>query len=566
MAETKPLTEPPIDPPPEVVVETPSGFSPIWLIPLIAAIMAIWIGFTTWMEKGPTIEISFETSDGIKIGQTRIKYRDVEVGQVKGVRFSDDLSHILVTARITRHMADHLKTNTRFWVVRPRLSASGLTGLGTLVSGAYIEMDPGSGEPAETFIGLEEPPVVRAHEQGREYLLLADRLAALQPGSAIYYRGITVGEVLNYELTDDKQNVRVRIFIQAPYHDLVKENTRFWNANGIDVSMDANGINVKTESLPVMLVGGISFETPTNLESSQTAQQGNLFILYENHAATTELAYTRKVHFVAYFDHSVRGLKIDAPVEFRGIKVGSVTDFKMAFDDSDGTFHIPVLLQLEPERIARNKPASPSEERELFQQLIQKGLRAQLHTNNYLTGSLFVELDLLPETPLRLRGGDSGFPELPTIPSPFEEITRSVTGLLEKLHQLPLENLVQELAETVHGANLLVNAPEMGKTVSNLSDSTASLNRLLKNLEGEVQPLAADLASTLLETRKTLQEVQESVDGLAGTVTPGSKLHFQLVETLKELSATSRSVRGLTDYLKRNPEALIFGKSGKGKR
>ena len=279
---------------PEVEVAERRGLSIVWLIPLVAGAIALWLGYSTLRDQGPSVTISFENAEGLEADKTKVKYKDVEVGVVEDVAISEDLSQIIVTARMHKEAEPYMNDGTRFWIVRPRVGAGGVSGLGTLLSGAFIEVDPGSGAATTAFEGLEEPPPIRSDEAGRRYELHAEKLGSVARGSPVYYRSVEVGQVLGYELADDKENMVIDIFVAAPHDQLVRDNSRFWNASGIDVSVGAEGVNVAVELLQALLAGGIAFDTPAIGRPGEPAAADTVFPLFESFRAVTEVALHRE--------------------------------------------------------------------------------------------------------------------------------------------------------------------------------------------------------------------------------------------------------------------------------
>jgi paraquat-inducible protein B len=545
-----------------VVQEKRRRFSIVWIIPIVVILVGGWLAYRTIAEKGPTITIDFKTAEGLEAGKTKVKFKEVEIGLVENVTIKPDLSGVVVTASLSKEVEAHLSGNTRFWVVRPRLGAGGVSGLGTLISGAYVEMDPGEkGATAKEFVGMELPPLVRAETRGKTFDLKAEKLGSFSYGSPIYYRGFKAGQVLGFELEEDNKTVAVHIFINEPYDALVYEHSRFWNVSGVHLSVDANGMDLRTESLETLLQGGLAFNTPMTLETGPPAKEGTTFALFSDEEAVAESSFVQKERIIAYFDGSVRGLSVDAPVEFRGIKVGSVVDVKMEFDRSEMAFRIPVLIEMEPGRISviGERFDSP---REAIQALIKMGMRAQLQTGSLLTGQLFVALDLHPDTPVNLVGADDRYPEMPTIPSTIEAITASLTGLLDRFAALPIEELVADLRQAVEGANNILSSPETQQALKNLTDTLARAETLMQTLDTEVGPLVASLRSTsdaaglaMVQARSTLA----SAESLTGEQSP---LRHDLNSLFEELTRAARSFRVLADYLETHPDALIRGKAG----
>jgi len=521
---TNPQSEQPsADAIPEAVITQRSGVSIVWLIPLIAALIGGWLAWKAFSEQGPTITISFKSAEGLEAGKTKIKYKDVEVGQVENVELSDDLTHIMVTAKMVKGADEYLTDKTQFWVVRASVRAGQVSGLGTLLSGAYIGIDPVPGGRRERhFEGLETPPVVTTGQPGSHFLLKAEKRGSLDVGAPLYYRQIQVGEVVAYDVGEDADSIDFKIFVHAPYDRKVHENTRFWNASGLDVSVTAQGIKVDTESLTSILIGGIAFGSPENEAPGGVAQEGQVFPLYENREAAKQKEYAEKRRFLLYFNGSVRGLEAGAPVEFRGIQIGEVVDVKLELNVMSQEFQIPVLIDVEPERVALTGQVPPDwanlsrveRQNRFFDQLVAQGLRAQLKTGNLITGKLIVDLDMYDKVKTAAIDYSGTYPVLPTIPTSLEEMTNRVGAILDKLEQFPIDRIGTNMDKTLEGLQL-----------------------------------------TVAQTQKTLAALEK-------TVSTDSPLQQELQQTLEELSGAARSLRLLADYLERNPEAILRGKQG----
>lgn len=531
-----------------------SGPSLVWLIPLITLIIGGWLIVKTLSERGPQITISFKTAEGIEAGKTKIKYKNVEIGIVDSIQFGEDFSNVLLGASLNQGTESFLHRNTRFWVVKPQLSLRGVSGLDTLVSGAYIEIEPGQGAARKHFVGLENPPVVRASEAGREITLISDKLGSIDTGSPIYYQGITAGEVLGYELGNDRKSIYIHVFIKSPLDELVQSNTRFWNVSGIDVSLGADGFRMRTESIQTLIFGGIAFETPRTNEPITDDVESLVFTLYDNYASIQEFSYTRKIKFVVFFESSVRGLSIGAPVEFKGIKIGSVIDVHLEFNSKDSSFRIPVVIEIEPERIVdrnseRKGDISPYD---TLQKLIDKGMRAQLATGSLLTGQLYIQLDMHPGFPMLLSGTETAYPELPTVPGGLSAITASLQEFAAKLETVKIDEIGKELLLTLKGTSRIARSEDLHKAV-------ASLGSILAKLDESSLYEAINAANVVIQKSQTMMTL------LNDTLSPDSPAHHNLIQMTRELEETARSIRSLVDLLERNPESLLFGKKPKGK-
>ncbi len=545
----------------EPVVRERSGLSLIWLIPLLTALIGAWLVLHTLTDQGPLVTITFRTADGIEVDKTRIKYKSLSIGMVEGVRFSPDFSRVEVRARLNKEAAHFLRRDTRFWVVRPTLSARGISGLGTLLSGTYIEIEPGQGAPQSLFVGLETPPVVHSDMAGKRITLMARQLGSLDRGSPVYYQGIVAGEVLGYEMANDYRNVLVHAFVKAPYDGLVRSNTRFWSGSGIDLSVGPDGLRVKTESLQALLFGGIAFDTPDPQDGGVEDIAGLVFTLHDDLKSIKDQSYVSKIRFVLFFDDSVRGLTVGAPVEFKGIKVGAVTDVRLEYDESKSGFRIPVVIEIEPERIAERGERMKRAPKEAFQALVKRGLRARLQSGNLLTGQLYIDMVMQPKAPLRLANAGRAEPELPTVRGAgFDQLMATAAGIMEQLDRVDYAALGADLQGTLKGTNVLLNGPQLQSSLADLAVSLASVRSILRTVDSHAEPIAANLEQALGAARAALEKSKSTMALVDGVIAPDAPLHHHTVRLAQELAATARSLRSLVDMLERNPQALLFGK------
>ncbi|WP_297324901.1 MlaD family protein [Nitrosomonas sp.] len=534
------LNEKQINDLPAASLETRNGISIVWLIPLVALLVGAWLAYKTWSETGPTITISFKTAEGLEAGKTKIKYKNVEIGQIQSIELSDDLSHVIVTAELVRDAKHYLTESTRFWVVRARIAAGEVSGLSTLLSGAYIGIDPGKeGDDAKHFVGLETPPALTDYAPGSHFFLRADNLSSLDVGSPIYYRMIKVGQVIGYRFAVDGQSVEIDVFIHSPHDKQVNSSTRFWNASGLEMSLDANGVHISTESLVTVMMGGIAFETPKKLGEAEPVAKDYEFVLFKNREATMRESHAFQIEYVLHFSGSVRGLSLGAPVEFRGIKVGEVIGINMEFNAQSNDIMIPVTIEFIPERMIFKGVPNQIEfirdhHKRVMNDFVNRGMRAQLKTGNYMTGQLFVDLDFITDAPTASINWEKAPPVFPTTPTPFEEISTTLASLVKKLKKLPLEKIGSQFQESV----------------ITLTSTMQETERLVQTLNTFVTPA---ITATLDQTRKTLATMEQTIQSESST-------QHDLQDVLDELSKAARSIRMMADYLERHPEALIHGK------
>jgi paraquat-inducible protein B len=524
------------------------GISLVWLLPLIAMAVAGWLAYRAVSERGPTITIQFHDGAGLEVGKTPIKFKAVNVGRVESIDLSDDLTTVQVTAELNKRMSASLMSGTRFWIVRPRVGLSGVSGLGTLVSGAFIELEPGDGQRSRSFVGMEEPPIVRASEQGQRYVLEAEQLGSLALGSPVYFRSVQAGQILGHELSPDNSSVLVYVFVKAPFHKLVRKQSRFWNVSGVEFSVDSNGVDLRIGSLHTLFTGGVAFDSPAG-SASGLSKDGDRFPLFQSKAFSDTSKPARPLTYAMYFDGSVRGLSPGAPVEFRGIRIGSVRDVRMELDSRDFSVRIPVLVDIDPERITAVGDLEERGAQGTIEELVKRGLRARLQTGSLLTGQLYVDVKRYDEAPAAVVGHDGDYPVIPTVPSTLDEFERSAQDVLAHLRDLPLSELVGELLGAARGANKLANSSQTASALREMEATFKQYRLLASSIDKELQPLVRSIDAVAVSARKTLSVVE-----------PGSELQYDLNATLKELSAAARSLRILAQYLERHPEALVSGR------
>lgn len=510
------------------VVKKSTGVSSVWLIPIVAALTG---GFLAWQainEKGPEVTIFFDDAAGLVPEKTKIKFKEVEIGVVEHISITEDLDRVSVTASLVKEAAPHLNENTRFWVVRAQFSAAGVSGLDTLLGGVYIAVDlAGGGESQREFEGLPNAPLVTSDEAGTVYTLRSDGLGSLRVGAPLYYRSFGVGKVTTVSLDESGKTVTLQVFVEAPHDARVNSGTRFWNASGLDIVVNAEGVRIDTPSVVSMLMGGISFDDGLGLADTGPVEADTVFNLYPNKDASLRPKFERKVQYMTYFDQSVAGLTPGAPVEFRGIKLGQVIDLELIYNPADESVEIPVLFEIEPDRIqiASDTPRNPGQG---IDDLVKKGLRARLATANLLTGALKVELDFIPNAePAEVRYGGK-YPEIPTAPDLLNQITNSVTQTLAKLEKVPID--------------------EIGEKI----------NHLLGELDGVSVQLNEDIAPALAASIAKLEQTLDSVDGVIG---PDAAIKGEIERLLLDLGDTVRSTRLLAERLEQHPEDLLRGKS-----
>jgi paraquat-inducible protein B len=509
----------------------------IWLVPALAALVGLSLVVNNWLQAGPQIIISFQSAEGLDAGKTPVKYKNVVIGRVNSIRLSEDRSHVLVKVALEKNAEDFATKDTRFWVVRPRIGLGGVSGIDTLVSGAFIGADAGDSETSENeFKGLEIPPAVNHGAPGRSFTLHSDDLGSLDIGSPVYFRRIQVGRVASYQLDTNGKGVSLHIFVDGPNDKFVTTAARFWNASGVDVSIGANGLKLNAQSLATVLAGGVAFQDPAGPHDSTPAPENAEYRLFGDQA-TAMAPPDGEPHYIRMrFEQSARGLAVDASVEFLGINIGKVVSVRLDYDEQKQRFPVIVGAVVYPQRLgsayeklealARARGENPDLS-QLMARLIDHGLRAQARTGNLLTGQMYVALVFVPNTPKVAFDPNIKPLTLPTVAGSFDKLQEQLAEIIDKIDKVPFDSI--------------------GK---NLNQTLAGLNATLKQVNGQTLPAFKD----------TLQGVQKTMGTANDALSGDSPLQQNLGGTLRELQRAARSLRVLTDYLGGHPEALIRGR------
>lgn len=540
MAETPDGPEP-IELPKARTVEKRRGGVPlVWIVPLIALLIGAWLAWRSISETGPAFVITFKTAEGIEAGKTKIKYKSVDVGIVESIELSRDRSKVLIHARMEKYAAGYLVEDSRFWVVRPRIVGANVQGLDTLLSGSFIGMEVGT-SPTERreFTGLAEQPVVTADDPGRHFILKSDTLGSISLGSPVYFRRFPVGEVESYQLDKDGKGVVTRVFIKAPYDQYVNAETRFWEASGIDLKLDASGVSLDTESLASILVGGIAFQTRGDAKLANPAAENAEFRLFKNRGMALSFEDVQAMQFAFSFRESLRGLSIGAPVDFRGIVVGEVTDIRPQI--TDDAIYMVAFANIYPDRTATRQAGESVRlkrgwtHQQAFDELVRVGMRGQVRTGNLLTGQLYIALDVFKGAKPAKIAWDDKPPQFPTIQGSLTGVEENIATITKKLAAVPFEEIGRDLK----------------RSLIELERTLQSVDRLAKNLDQETRP----------EISEALADLRKSLDTVDRTLAQDAPLQQDLREALREISRAAASMRMLTDYLEQHPESLIRGKS-----
>lgn len=533
---------------PRAVVRHRRRWSSVWVVPVIALVVACALVWKHYADKGPLAFVRFETADSIEAGKTEIRCLSVRVGVVEDIELAEDLRSVVASVRIDPHSEHLLRRDSRFWVVRPRVSTSAISGLSTLITGAYIELEPGE-EPglSNHFDGLEEPPVTSANVPGLRLTLVADDAGSLTAGSPIYYRGFGVGRVERRTLDLKSRKIRFDVFIEEDYASLVRNGTCFWNTSGIDVTAGADGFKLSTPSFQAMVTGGASFWVPKGGTGGAPAVDGAVYTLFPDQDAAEKSVFTPDHRCLVFFDQSVRGLSPGAPVEFRGIPLGRVVE--ISFEHSPvGDSRVPVLIEIDTETLS-SAVEDIKDQGQILSESVRRGLRAKLSTGSLITGALYIDLDFVPTaSPAELtRLGD--YDVIPSESSGLALLQDKVNAILAKLEALPLESTLTKFGNAAD--EIAITVKDVRTTLDEAEAMLAEAKKLLAS--ENTQNLTAELDATL-------KQVRNSVESLG----PNGAVQGDLSRTLDELRSALRSFKVLSDSIEEKPNSLLFGREGSG--
>ena len=525
----------------EAKVQKVNNWSPVWIFPIVTALIGAWILFYHYSHQGPEVTLITTNAEGIEGGKTRIKSRSVDVGVVESATLTDDLTHVEIKARLNSGMQKLLHNDSVFWVVKPQVGREGISGLGTLLSGAYIELQPGSkGSVPAQYPLLDSPPLASPDAKGIRILLESSKAGQLSPGDPVLFRGYRVGSVETSTFDAQKRHITYQLFINAPNDRLVTTNVRFWKDSGIAVDLTAAGMRVEMGSLSTLFGGGVSFDIPEGLDLGEPVANKTEYHLFDDQKSIQDSVFTEHIDYVMFFKDSVRGLQPGAPVEFRGIRLGTVgkvpffiPGLKQRLNDD---YRIPVEVRVEPQRLVNQLGGDPNI-RAHIDDLINRGLRGSLKTGNLVTGALKIDLDFYPKAPPRGKIQEfNGYPIIPTISGGLAQIQQRLMDALDKINNLPLNPLLEQATSTL---------AQSEKTMQHVQTTLDSLNKITSSQS--MQQLPADMQTTLRELNRSMQGFQ-----------PGSAAYNKMVADMQRLDQVLRELQPVLKTLNDKSNALVF--------
>jgi len=530
----------------------------VWIVPIVAIAVGVVLIARALLQAGPEVTIEFRSAEGIEPGRTEVRFKEVVVGRVKSVAIGPRREKVLVTAALDRNVKALAVEDSRFWVVRPRVGTAGVSGLGTLLSGSYIAVDIGESQTASSeFVGLDQPPLVLRGEPGRSFVLQADDLGSLDVGSPVYHRHVRGGRVVGYALASNGRALDIQVFIEAPFENLVTVGTRFWNASGIDLALNANGLTLNTQSLASVLAGGVAFAAPPDAEPGPAADSGQRFKLFsqQHQALAPDDGEPIRVRMV--FNQSLRGLVEGAPIDLLGVEVGFVRSVSLLADPTTRSLPVEVLADIYPPRLGAVRERFLSRragrnDRMLLNRLVERGLRAQVRTGSLITGRLYIALEFTPKASKVSVDTDEAVLTVPTVPGALVDVQPQLAEIVGRLSRVRFD----EIGSDLQAALKAVNA-----ATTSLQTTLASADTTIKQLTPEAQATLAEMRQAINAANQTLNSAQATLRSAEANLTDSqAPLQRNANQTLAELQRAAQSLRVLADYLQRHPETLLRGK------
>lgn len=515
----------------------------IWLLPIIALLVGFYLAYDRYSQYGAIIQITFPNAEGLEVGKTKIRYKNLDIGTVRDIRLSPALDSVIVAAQMDKNADNLLRKDSEFWIVKPQISTRGVMGLSTILSGSYIAVSIGKSEEfSRSFKALEEIPLVEKGERGLRLQLTTERLAGLNVGSPVYYQGMTVGQIEKIAFGEGFKHIVLNAFIRAPYDQLVNGDSRFWNVSGFRATLGSQGARFEMESLESLMMGGITFSS-SGVASAAGALPSS-FPLYKNEAESRGKGQLRKESYLVYFPDSVRGLKVGAAVNFKGFDIGEVKEISLIYDEKSRDVRVPVLVELEPERINGGGGSH------LIANLVRSGLVASLETGNLFTGEKYVKLEMGKKPQSLKKDEGSSYDVLPSQPTELGRLTEDISAIVANVKRLPLKQIAE-------------NVETLTRDLKGISgELRGQLNGTLKNINGlvrDLDKLALDSRRSIASTSEQLNQNLRQLDKLLQGLGPESSLYFTLEKTMNSLEKASGQLDKLLKKLNGKPNSLIFG-------
>jgi len=537
----------------------------VWLIPLASLLIGGGLLWSTLARRGPLVRVTFDSAQSLQAGQSQVKFKDMQMGTVQGFELTPDRKHVVTSIRMTAQSEELLTEGAQFWVVKPRVYAGDITGLNTILTGTYVAMQPGEASQPERreFTGLANPPTLVPDTGGRTFSLTASRLGSISLGTPVFFHDLDVGRVVGWNFAGMADSVTLHIFVDAPYVEWVHRDSRFWNSSGIELRVGPQGVRLQVDSLKAVVLGGITFDTPSGPGGAAASAEGDSFPLYSNQDVAETATAPRRAALATYFTGSVGGLAVGAHVTLQGMAIGDVTSVDLQYSTDTDQSRVRVGYALQLDRVTRvgDKPAQPFQD--YLHTLVRDGLRVRLRGGNLITGEKEVALEFISDAApaeVRQEGDVQVIPADSEGGGGLDDLTSTASQILAKLGAVPFAEIGQNLNGALHGASEAVNNPQLHQALARLNGTLAAVQDTVRHLDAGTAPVLRRLPAIAADLQDTLAQVRT----LAASVSAGSsgdgKFGRDLDRMLTQVSDAAGSLRMVADLLTRHPEALIRGR------
>jgi paraquat-inducible protein B len=536
----------------------------VWGIPLAALVIVGYLGVRALLNRGEVVTVTFTRAAGAKAGVTKVLYQGVEAGQLTKIEPNADGRRLDFHLRLVPAAKSGLNTNARFWLIGANPNFSDLSSLEAVVSGIAIGYAPGEGgEPEDQFEGLDQAPLILPGDKGTRYLLGAHALNSIHEGSILLFHGQAIGKVVAIRFNPDK-GFRLQAFINQPYDSLIRRGARFWKISPLRLSFAGGGITANLAPLSTLLAGGIDLEVDTTTANDPRSPADTEFPLYSSHNAARQGLSGPTVRYEFAFDGDAGVLDETSAVTLLGYQIGEVESTRLTYNDRTGAPYgiatavlYPQQMHVNPGAGARTTPddwRAPTDA--ALTRLIHLGYRARLQQSPPVLGDQSIALvRTVGASPAQLLT-DGDIPRFPGAPgsSNLDDITAKAAVFLNKLDAVPLEDIGANLNRIIGNLDRLTSSPELKDSLTHLHSTLTSIDKLLQDVQPQIGPLIGKLNDAVAELSGTATALRQSADS------GGSNEDASLPEAIRQITEAARSIKTLTDYLDRHPEALIRGK------
>ncbi len=527
----------------------------IWIVPFIAIVIALWLTFQYYSQLGQKIEITFEKNSGLKAGHSQIKFKDVTIGQVIKVELNNDGEGIKIIARINKDAVDYLNEESKFWIVKPKVGMSGISGLETIISGTYINLYSKKEKfKKEKFVGLEQP--YRLLAEGEYLHLNASSSFNVNRGTPVFFKNMKAGYVEYVLIALDGKSVDVIIYIDKAYVPYIHVDTRFWVQSTLNINYTNGQLDFTMAPASNLVRGGIEFSA--GKDSSAKVPYDYIFRLYRDSSTAADkkigIGGEAIKEYAMYFDEPIAKLKRDASVRYEKFDIGRVKDIVHRYNSKSHELSGKVLVSIDTSIFIDPNEINKTGEANLIQ-AVKDGLRASVQEYDPISGLLYINLSFVESNQTKMIVYQDKYANFPTVLTHGSGLISELEGLIAALGKLPLDDLIRSIDDTVDNFNgiLETNKNETHQLFVNLNKTIEGINKIVDGKEFSKIP--AEWNKTMVGLRKTLR----SLDSVMKSNGKESLLSSQLTETLKEVSRASRDTQKILKKLERKPDSLIFG-------